>query len=159
MINSIYNIGDTVKIEKDEDIENALKNSNVDWDAIYTITAVSNCHGISHYTLRNDATGKIIPFNDTSYNFIDGELLSYQDDELTNEKINALEAKLEDGETIEFKYNGLFYEIFESVSSDGYVVNVYSSDEKDKDGNYLDDNLVDGGLCNGGAEDAILFML
>ena len=157
-MNSKFKVGDTVKIEKDEDIEKSLKNSDVDWNAVYTVTAVSSFHGISHYTLRNYATGQTVPFNETTYNFIDGELLAYQDNELTTEKINALEEALENGETIEFKYNGLFYEIFESVSSEGYIINVYSSDEKNEDG-FLEENLIDGGLCSGGAEDAILFML
>jgi len=79
-------------------------------------------------------------------------------DDIPKAEFKKLEAALEYGETIEFKYNGLFYEIFESVSSEGYVVNVYSSDEKDDD-EYLEENLVDGGLCSGSAEDAILFMM
>lgn len=79
-------------------------------------------------------------------------------DDISKAEFKKLEDALENGETIEFKYNGLYYEIFESVSSEGYIVNVYSSDKK-VDDEYLEDNLVDGGLCSGGAEDAILFML
>ncbi len=65
---------------------------------------------------------------------------------------------LEEEHTIEFIHNKLYYEIFESADS-GYVVNVYSSDDKDEYGCYLDENIFDGGLCTGSAEDAIRFML
>ena len=81
------------------------------------------------------------------------------DDDIPKAKFKELEDTLENGETIEFKYNGLFYEIFEFVTSAGYIVNIYSSDEKDENDEYLEENLVDGGLCSGSAEDAILFML
>ncbi|QSZ41225.1 hypothetical protein GJV85_03550 [Sulfurimonas aquatica] len=80
-------------------------------------------------------------------------------DNISKAEFKKLEAALENGETIEFKYNGLFYEIFDSVSNEGYIVNVYSIADKDENGEYLEENLVDGGLCSGGAEDAILFML
>ncbi|QOY50927.1 hypothetical protein [Candidatus Sulfurimonas baltica] len=78
---------------------------------------------------------------------------------MNNTKLKKLERKLENGETIEFEYNGLFYEIFESVTSEGYIVNVYSSDEKDEDNYYLEENEIDGGLCTGNARDAIYFMI
>ena len=45
------------------------------------------------------------------------------------------------------------------TTDSGYVVNVYSSDEKDEDEDYLDKHLVDGGICTGSALDAIHFML
>ena len=76
---------------------------------------------------------------------------------LQKNKINTLSRVLKNEESVEFKYNGFFYEVFESADS-GYIVNVYSSDEKDDDG-YVEANLVDGGLCTGGAKDAIEFML
>ena len=72
--------------------------------------------------------------------------------------INTLSKLLELGETVEFKYNDLYYEIFDSADS-GYVVNIYSSYEKDKYDCYLEKNIVDGGLCTGSAKDAIEFML
>ena len=58
---------------------------------------------------------------------------------------------------IEFEYNNLFYEIFESTES-GYVINIYSSNEKDEDDEYLFEN-IDGGQFDGSAKDAIQFML
>ena len=58
---------------------------------------------------------------------------------------------------IEFKHNNLFYEIFESAES-GYVINIYSSNEKDEDDEYLFEN-IDGGQFDGSAKDAIQFML
>jgi hypothetical protein len=63
---------------------------------------------------------------------------------------------LEKEKSVEFKYNNLFYEIFESCNT-GYIVNLYSSDEKDEDNEYLEENLVDGGLCTGSASDAVWF--
>lgn len=58
---------------------------------------------------------------------------------------------------IEFEHNNLFYEIFESTES-GYVINIYSSNEKDEDDEYLFEN-IDGGQFDGSAKDAIEFML
>jgi hypothetical protein len=40
----------------------------------------------------------------------------------------------------------------------GYIVNLYSSDEKDEDEQYIEANLVDSGLCSGNKRDAIEFM-
>jgi len=76
---------------------------------------------------------------------------------LENNKINALARVLKNKESVEFKHDGFFYEVFESSDS-GYIVNVYSSDEKD-DNQYIEANFIDGGLCTGGAKDAIEFML
>lgn len=59
---------------------------------------------------------------------------------------------------VEFNYNNLFYEIFESANG-GYMVNLYSSNEKDEDGCFLDENIIDGGLCTGSASDAVWFMV
>ncbi len=72
--------------------------------------------------------------------------------------INTLSKLLDMGETVEFIYNNLFYEIFESSES-GYIVNVYSSDKKDEYGCYLDKHNIDGGLCTGSAKNAVEFML
>ena len=81
-----------------------------------------------------------------------------QHSEYKNIAINTLSKLLDSGNTIEFKYNNLYYEIFESSES-GYIVNVYTSDEKDEYGCYLDKHNIDGGLCSGSAKNAIEFML
>jgi len=60
--------------------------------------------------------------------------------------------------SVEFTYNNLYYEVFESADS-GYIVNLYSSNEKDDEGEYMEEFIVDGGLCTGSAKDAIEFML
>lgn len=72
--------------------------------------------------------------------------------------ISKLSEILEKEKSIGFKYNNLFYQIDES-SYGGYVVNLYSSNEKNEDDEYLEENLVDGGLCSGSASDAIWFMV
>jgi len=60
-------------------------------------------------------------------------------------------------QSVEFAHNSLYYEVFKSADS-GYVVNVYSSNEKDDEGEFIEINLVDGGLCTGNARDTIEFM-
>jgi len=77
---------------------------------------------------------------------------------LLNNKINTLARLLKSENSVEFKHNGFYYEVFESADS-GYIVNLYSSDEKDDDEQYVEANLVDGGLCSGKERDAIEFML
>jgi len=77
----------------------------------------------------------------------------YKDIAITN-----LSKLLDRGNTVEFKSNDFYYEIFASADS-GYVVNVYSSNERDEDGEYLEKNIVDGGLCTGSAKDAIEYMM
>lgn len=72
--------------------------------------------------------------------------------------ITALSKLLKLNQSVEFKYNSFYYEIFKSTDS-GYIVNVYSSDERDAFNGYLDVNIIDGGLCTGSARDAIEFML
>ena len=78
-------------------------------------------------------------------------------DVLSEKIIIKLVNILENKQNVKFEYNDLFYEIFESCDS-GYIINLYSSNEKDEDGEYLEENNVDGGLCNGAVRDAILFM-
>lgn len=73
---------------------------------------------------------------------------------LQNNKINTLARLLKTKTVVEFKHNGFYYEVFQSSDS-GYVVNLYSSDERDDEGEYIESNLVDGGLCSGSARDAI----
>ena len=77
---------------------------------------------------------------------------------MNKHNISKLSDILEKEKSVEFKYNNLFYEIFESCDT-GYIVNLYSQDEKDEDGEYLEENLVDGGLCTGRASDAVWFMV
>ena len=77
---------------------------------------------------------------------------------MNKNNISKLSEILENEKSIEFKYNNLFYQIDES-SYGGYVVNLYSSNEKNKDDEYLEENLVDGGLCTGSASDAFWFMV
>ena len=77
---------------------------------------------------------------------------------MNKHNITKLSDILEKDKSVEFKYNNLFYEIFESCDT-GYMVNLYSSNEKDEDGEYLEENLVDGGLCSGSASDAVWFMV
>ncbi len=77
---------------------------------------------------------------------------------MNKNNISKLSEILEKKKSVEFKYNNLFYQIDES-SYGGYVVNLYSSDEKDDNGEYLEENLVDGGLCTGNASDAVWFMV
>jgi len=77
---------------------------------------------------------------------------------LLHNKINRLARVLREKSSVEFKHNSFYYEVFKSADS-GYIVNVYSSDEKDDEGQYIEANLVDGGLCSGNERDAIEFML
>ena len=77
---------------------------------------------------------------------------------MNKNNISKLSEILEKEKSVEFKYNNLFYEIFESCDT-GYIVNLYSSNEKDKNGECLEINNVDGGLCTGSASDAVWFMI
>jgi len=77
---------------------------------------------------------------------------------ITKDEITAFAKILDNGRTVEFLYHGFDYEIFPSLDT-GYVVNIYSHDEKDEYGNYLNKFLVDGGHCTGSSKDAICFML
>lgn len=82
-----------------------------------------------------------------------------QNDEYKDLAISTLSKILYIYNRVEFKYNSSYYEIFESCSGNGYVVNLYSSCHKDEDGNYLEENIVDDGLCTGETRDAVEFML
>ena len=72
--------------------------------------------------------------------------------------ITSLSKILDIHQTVEFIYSNLYYEVFES-SETGYIINVYTSDEKDEYDCYLDKHNIDGGLCTGSAKDAIEFMM
>ena len=77
---------------------------------------------------------------------------------MTQSKIKKFTKTLKQNKEVEFTHNGFYYDVFESADS-GYIVNLYSSDIKDEYGSYLDENIIDGGLCAGNAIDAIGFML
>ena len=72
--------------------------------------------------------------------------------------ITTLSKILDTEQSVEFVFNNLYYEIFESSES-GYIVNVYTSNEKDEYDCYLDKYNIDGGLCSGSCRDAVEFML
>ena len=81
-----------------------------------------------------------------------------QQEQFREMAITALSKFLELNKSVEFAYSNLYYEVFKSADS-GYIVNLYSSNEKDEDEQYVEANLVDGWLCTGSARDAIEFML
>ncbi|MAD41121.1 MAG: hypothetical protein CL623_01870 [Arcobacter sp.] len=72
--------------------------------------------------------------------------------------VSTLSKILDIYQRVEFKYNNSYYEVFDAADG-GYMINIYSSDEKDEDGYYLEVNITDGGLCTGTNKDAIEFML
>ena len=78
--------------------------------------------------------------------------------DINEARLDTFVKTLESEESVEFIYNEFYYEIFES-SGTGFMVNVYSDNEKDEDGDYLDKHLIDGGYCSGSARDAVEFML
>ena len=77
---------------------------------------------------------------------------------MTQSKITKLTKILKQNKAVEFRHNGFYYEVFESADN-GYVVNLYSRNDRDEYGSHLDEYLIDGGLCTGRTEDAIGFML
>lgn len=79
-------------------------------------------------------------------------------DEMSATAIDDFVNILENGNTAEFIFDDFYYEIFESCDT-GYVVNIYSSNKRDDNGDYLDKYLIDGGHCTGSARDAVEFML
>ena len=81
-----------------------------------------------------------------------------QQEQFREMAITALSKFLELNQSVEFTYSKLYYKVFKSADS-GYIVNLYSSNEKDEDEQYVEANLVDGWLCTGSARDAIEFML
>ena len=94
-------------------------------------------------------------FKDWTY---EGLSFLLQQEEFREIAITALSKFLVLNQSVEFKYNNLYYEVFVSADS-GYVVNLYSNNERDEFGEYRDEFNVDGGLCSGSAKDAIEFML
>ena len=79
--------------------------------------------------------------------------------DINEARIASFVKTLERERIVNFSYNEFYYEVFESSCSDGYIVNVYTDNEKDEDGSYLEKHEVDGGLCSGSARDAVEFML
>jgi len=77
---------------------------------------------------------------------------------LAKNKIGTLARVLKNENSVEFKHNSFYYEVFESADS-GFIVNLYSSDDKNDEGEFIEANLIDGGLCSGSAKNAIEFML
>ena len=107
---------------------------------------------MSNIYIRNEAKKSFKEWTKEGLSF----LLQHKD--YKDIAINTLSKLLDMGETVEFTYNELYYELFESSES-GYIVNVYSSDEKDEYGCYLDKHNIDGGLCTGSAKNAVEFMM
>jgi len=73
-------------------------------------------------------------------------------------KIEELAGILQSANIVEFFHEAFYYEVFLSADS-GYVVNVYSSDDRDDEGELIEANMINGGLCSGSVKDAIGFML
>jgi len=77
---------------------------------------------------------------------------------MNESKIEELAGILQSANIVEFFHKGLYYEVFLSADS-GYIVNIYSSDERDDEGELIESNMLDGGLCSGSEKDAVSFML
>jgi len=81
-----------------------------------------------------------------------------QNNEYKEIAVSTLSKILDLYQRVEFKYNNSYYEVFDAADG-GYMINLYSTDEKDEDGYFLEENVIDGGLCTGTSKDAIEFML
>ncbi|MCD6433228.1 MAG: hypothetical protein J7L21_04230 [Sulfurimonas sp.] len=79
-------------------------------------------------------------------------------DEMSVTAINDFANILNNGETADFIFNDFYYKIFESCDK-GYIINIYSCNQRDENGDYLDKYIIDGGHCTGSAREAIEFML
>jgi len=77
---------------------------------------------------------------------------------MSESKIEELADILQNANIVEFFHKGVYYEIFASADS-GYVVNIYSTDKRDAEGELIESNMIDGGLCSESVKDAIGFML
>lgn len=107
-------------------------------------------------------------FKDQTWEFL--QFMHNQDNSsIADEIIKAMDkkfltvctSKLRKERKVQFVYDGLFYDLFESVEG-GWIVNVYPNDKDrifDEDGELIDDEQIDGGLCTGSATDAVYFML
>jgi len=110
---------------------------------------------ITDEALDTDEVDKLVFDIKSSFNRHQG---NYNGNEVEESAISAFAEILEDDNIVEFIHNDFYYEIFESADT-GYVVNIYSDDERDEYGKYLEKNCIDSGLCSGSARDAIEFML
>jgi len=110
---------------------------------------------ITNEALDADAVDKLVLGIKSSFNKNEG---NYNGNEVEESAISAFAEILEDDNLVEFIHNDFYYKIFKSADT-GYVVNVYSDDERDEYGEYLEKNCIDGGLCSGNHRDAIEFML
>lgn len=81
-----------------------------------------------------------------------------QNEEYKQLAISTLAKILDLYQRVEFKYKDQYFEVFVS-NANCYIVNVYSNSQKDEDGYFLEENIVDGGLCSGNSYDAIEFMM
>jgi len=77
---------------------------------------------------------------------------------MSESKIEVLADILHKDNIVEFFHKDFYYEIFTSADN-GFVVNLYTSDERDEDEELIEANMIDGGLCSGSQKDAIGFML
>jgi hypothetical protein len=77
---------------------------------------------------------------------------------MNESKIEELADILQSANIVEFFHKDFYYEVFLSADS-GYIVNIYSSDERDAEGELIEANMIDGGLCSGSEKDAVGFML
>lgn len=68
-------------------------------------------------------------------------------------------AKLRKTNCVEFKFGGCITDIFDG-SEGGWYMTTYSEDaKKDEDGNFNEDDELDGGLCTGSAFNAVTFFI
>ncbi len=77
---------------------------------------------------------------------------------LSKKNLSILADSLKTNRSLDFKHKGLFYQIFESDDL-GYIINIYTSNDRDENDDLLDSNMIDGGVCTGSAKDAIKFMI
>ena len=67
--------------------------------------------------------------------------------------------KLRKNRNVEFKFGGCIIDIFES-SEGGWHITVYEEDaKKDENGDFNEDDEIDGGLCTGSAINAVTFFI
>lgn len=68
-------------------------------------------------------------------------------------------AKLRKNRNVEFKFGGCISDIFES-SEGGWYMTIYEEDaKKDENGDFDEDDEIDGGLCTGSAINAVTFFI
>lgn len=90
------------------------------------------------------------------------ELLEKQEtsDSVSKKLIECIVEKLKTSGFAQFSYQDNFYDIFES-SEGGYIYNIYPDDLDvifDEDGELIDEEEIDGGLCTGDEKDVLSFI-